>query len=63
MMVPKVLETFLKFFDTMWECYNVKVRINESVRSIEYQQQYIKTSKCNVSPQNSPNITTHNLGV
>jgi hypothetical protein len=35
MMVPKTLETFLKFIDIMWEKYNVKVRINDTVRTVE----------------------------
>lgn len=62
MMVPKTLETFLKFFDIMWEKYNVKVRINDTVRTVEESMQ-VNNSNLNVIKGQSPTISPHNFGV
>lgn len=62
MMVPKTFETFLKFFDIMWEKYNVKVNINDTVRTVE-ESQAVNNSNLNVIKGQSPKISPHNFGV
>ena len=62
MMVPKTLETFLKFFDIMWEKYNVKVKINDTVRTVE-EELAVNNSNLNVIKGQSPKISPHNFGV
>jgi hypothetical protein len=62
MMHPTTVIKLLEFIDRLWECYNIKVILSSTIRSIEESIRIIYDPS-NVYSGNPPLISPHNFGL